>query len=343
MELTTATIGNGVTSIGNEAFSSCLNLTSITLSDNVKTIGERAFQGVSEDWAETHINLTDSLTWTTGSLNRELVGSRRLYRNGEEVTAFAVPDGTTSIGDMAFYNCHGLTSITISASVTNIGFSAFDSYGLRRVNFGGNAPETIGLYAFACDATIHVRPGSTGWDVDIPGTWNGRPIVYGLVYSALISADGVGGRVVGGGDYDEGEVAVLRAVPGDGYVLACWTGDVTDANEVVELSMTRDWMATATFIPEAAADRLAVERAERNGLYSESQIRAMAVGDLLLDVSEGMARIGVHLQENGDLSDPNGWHAVKLGTDAVDVGTNGIVGIRVPADADVRFFRLVVP
>ena len=107
--------------------------------------------------------------------------------------------------------------------------------------------------------------------------------------------------------------------------------------------MTRDWMATATFIPEAAADRLAVERAERNGLYSESQIRAMAVGDLLLDVSEGMARIGVHLQENGDLSDPNGWHAVKLGTDAVDVGTNGIVGIRVPADADVRFFRLVVP
>ena len=107
--------------------------------------------------------------------------------------------------------------------------------------------------------------------------------------------------------------------------------------------MTRDWTATAVFIPESAADRLAVERAEKNGLYSESQIRAMTAGDLLLDVSEGEVRIGVCLQENDNLSDANGWHVVELGADAVDVGADGSVDIRVPADADVRFFRLVVP
>lgn len=111
----------------------------------------------------------------------------------------------------------------------------------------------------------------------------------------------------------------------------------------VKLPMTRDWTATATFIPEAAADRLAVERAEFNGLYSESQIRTMAVGDLLLDVRDGAARIGFCLQESDNLSAPDGWYAVDFGEDAVEVGADGTVGIRIPADGDIRFFRLVVP
>jgi hypothetical protein len=36
-----------------------------------------------------------------------------------------IPDSVTSIGDVAFYGCTGLTSITIPDSVTSIGNGAF--------------------------------------------------------------------------------------------------------------------------------------------------------------------------------------------------------------------------
>ena len=90
---------------------------------------------------------------------------------------------------------------------------------------------------------------------------------------------------------------------------------------------------------------LAVERAERNGLYSESQIRALAAGDLLLDMDPATesARVGVMLVETDDLSDPDGWRPVELTAADLDIGEDGSVGLRVKADGDVRFFRLVLP
>lgn len=45
-----------------------------------------------------------------------------LDRNIETVV---IPDGVTSIGDNAFWNCTSLSSVTIPSSVTNIGESAF--------------------------------------------------------------------------------------------------------------------------------------------------------------------------------------------------------------------------
>ena len=48
-----------------------------------------------------------------------------MYINGEKLTEAIIPDGVTSIGDYAFYNCSSLTSITIPDSVTSIGTYAF--------------------------------------------------------------------------------------------------------------------------------------------------------------------------------------------------------------------------
>ncbi len=54
----------------------------------------------------------------------------------------------TSIGDYAFYNCSGLTSITIGNSVTSIGSGAFNGCSsLFTVRFDGEAP-TIGSRVF---------------------------------------------------------------------------------------------------------------------------------------------------------------------------------------------------
>ena len=45
----------------------------------------------------------------------------------------------TSIGDDAFYNCPGLTSVTIPSSVTSIGSCAFRTSGLTSISYARHA------------------------------------------------------------------------------------------------------------------------------------------------------------------------------------------------------------
>lgn len=52
------------------------------------------------------------------------------FGNKSSVT---IPDGVTSVGEMAFYGCTNLTSVTIPDGVTNIGFSAFRDCGFTSV------------------------------------------------------------------------------------------------------------------------------------------------------------------------------------------------------------------
>ena len=72
-----------------DAFKSCISLTSVTIPDSVTSIGSYAFYNCSS------------------------------------LTSVTIPDSVTSIGDLAFRNCSGLTSVTIPDSVTSIGNFAF--------------------------------------------------------------------------------------------------------------------------------------------------------------------------------------------------------------------------
>ena len=87
----------------------------------------------------------------------------------------------TSIGDSAFFFCTGLTRVTVPSGVTSIGEMSFSNCsGLTNVVFKGNAPS-VGLDAFyevGPGCIVQVQKGSRGWDVDIPGTWNGMHIEY---------------------------------------------------------------------------------------------------------------------------------------------------------------------
>ncbi|MBR3492991.1 MAG: leucine-rich repeat domain-containing protein, partial [Bacteroidales bacterium] len=82
-------IPNSVTSIGNNAFTSCIGLTSITIPNSVTSIGYSAF-------------------------------SYCTY-----LTSITIPDPVSFIGNNAFYHCTSLTSISICNSVTYIGHDAF--------------------------------------------------------------------------------------------------------------------------------------------------------------------------------------------------------------------------
>ena len=66
----------------------------------------------------------------------------------EEVTYMNRTRKVTSIGDYAFYDCSGLTSVTIPNSVTSIGDYAFSGCsGLTSVTIP-NSVTSIGSYAF---------------------------------------------------------------------------------------------------------------------------------------------------------------------------------------------------
>ena len=88
-DVETVVIEDGVTRIGDNAFSNCSSLTSITIPDGVTRIGESAFEGCLS------------------------------------LPSITIPDGVTSIGESAFEGCSGLTSITIGSKVTNISYEAF--------------------------------------------------------------------------------------------------------------------------------------------------------------------------------------------------------------------------
>lgn len=70
--------------------------------------------------------------------NKVYIGGQKLT----EMTSIVIPDGVTSIGDNAFYNCSSLTSVTIGDGVTSISNSAFSGCSsLTDITFAGTKAQ----------------------------------------------------------------------------------------------------------------------------------------------------------------------------------------------------------
>ena len=162
--LTNMTIPNSVTSIGQYAISSCSSLTNITIPNSVTSIGQYAFSGCS---GLTNITIPNSVTSIGGSafndcssltsvtLNSDAIVSKTYTYSylknifGSQVTEYIIGNEVTGIGDYAFSDCSGLTSVTIPNSVTSIGNSAFSGCsGLTSIDIP-NSVTSIGNYAFS--------------------------------------------------------------------------------------------------------------------------------------------------------------------------------------------------
>jgi PKD repeat protein len=147
--LTSVTIGNSVTHIGEWAFSVC-NLTNVTIPNSVTSIGDGAFNDCP---LLTNVTIPNSITSIGGEMFRYC-----------GLTSIMIPQSVTSIGSSAFEYCDSLTSITIPNSVTSIGSSAFaDCTGLKAAYFQGNAPSADCTVFQGDSVTVYYLPGMTGW------------------------------------------------------------------------------------------------------------------------------------------------------------------------------------
>ncbi len=71
------------------------------------------------------------------------------FRNCRGLTSVTIPNSVTSIGGCAFYKCSGLTSITIPSSVTSIDYEAFRGCSSLTSVTIPNSVTSIGYSAFA--------------------------------------------------------------------------------------------------------------------------------------------------------------------------------------------------
>lgn len=139
-------IPDGVTSIGDWAFSRCEGLTSVTMPDSVTSIEDHAF---CECTSLTSIVIPNGVT-TIGDY---------MFHSCKSLTSVTIPDSVTSIGKCVFVDCISLTNITIPNHVTSIGDWTFYKCtnlisiaipdGVTSVKIPDSL-NSIGNWAFAC-------------------------------------------------------------------------------------------------------------------------------------------------------------------------------------------------
>ena len=115
-EIQAVTIGDGVSSVGETAFSGCNKMTHVTLPKSVTTIREGAFAGCNK---MTHVTLP-----ADGRL--DTIGKEAFIRCSA-LTSISLPKSVTTIEDRAFSVCEALTSVTLPADgkLQTIGVNAF--------------------------------------------------------------------------------------------------------------------------------------------------------------------------------------------------------------------------
>jgi len=121
------------TVLGIGAFDGCSMLTSVTMPNSVTNVGDRAFSG-----CRNVVSLTASfvpsgmdpaqLTHVTIPYGIMDIVHHAFY-GCSGLTSMIIPNGVTNIGASAFEKCSGLRSVTIPASVTSIGSAAFSDCG----------------------------------------------------------------------------------------------------------------------------------------------------------------------------------------------------------------------
>ncbi len=136
-EIKSVIIQNGVTSIGNYAFTECKNLQNVYYGDTITSIGNCAFAMCS--------NLLN----------------------------FNVHNGVTQIGDQAFYFCEKMSEVLISDTVLSIGYDAFEGCkSLTEISLPNSLTQIKPATFTGCSSLNSVTFSENIQSVDTGAFWN---------------------------------------------------------------------------------------------------------------------------------------------------------------------------
>lgn len=156
------TVPEGVTEIGDRAFSKCANLTRVSLPASLEKLSTTAFENCPKltnielaegfhactiengviyenDQKETVISSLPSVPKELTLPDTVKTIGNSAFANNAVLTKIIIPEGVTSIGDSAFYHCDALTSAQLPESLTTMGTYVFAYCGnLNTVNLPQN-------------------------------------------------------------------------------------------------------------------------------------------------------------------------------------------------------------
>lgn len=160
--LTNITIPDSVTEIGSWSFGGCFALTSINIPKGVTNISDYAFFGC---YGLTAITVADGNPVYHGAGNCLIKASEKTlivgckasvipndgsvikigdsaFGNCKGLTSIVIPEGVVEIDDYAFTGCRDLTSVTIPESMKKIDANAFeDCFALSDIYYAGSESE----------------------------------------------------------------------------------------------------------------------------------------------------------------------------------------------------------
>ena len=199
-------VNNGVTHIGNYAFTSCSNLTDVIIPESVQTIGSYSF---ADCYNLTEIVLPDSVTSIWDSA----------FRNDFRLTEAKIPKNLKSLGDAAFSDCSNLKEIIIPSEITSIGRMTFANCAeLTTVSIQKNIKVISDRAFYSCSKIKTVKYGGT------QETWNeikfaeGNDYLLNATFQYIPSVDFIYTK-------DSFYVTPTNVLNGNTIIFACYYDD----------------------------------------------------------------------------------------------------------------------
>ena len=179
LDIESVVFPDSVTDIYDMTFKGCKNLKSVTFGDGLKTIGYEAFYGCSSLEA---IDLPDGVEKISGYAFYGCSSAKTLRIPGtvkewegtvqffglESLEELVLEDGLESLKGYAMFSGPSkVTSLTIPASMKELGEKTIGYKSIESVTFLGDAPETVGDSVFGdrdTNFTIYYDEDTAGWE-----------------------------------------------------------------------------------------------------------------------------------------------------------------------------------
>ncbi len=169
-----ATLAEGITRIGDEAFYECYNMRSISIPASVTEIGSSAFRGCDK-LASIRLPENAHFVYANGALYTKDGKTLLFVSPKKSGKSFTVPAGVEVIAEEAFYGCTRLTSLTLPDSLNTIEPYAFHGCtNLSSVSPGANFAFADGaLYSADKTELIMLLPKAGMTEFTVPGSVEG--------------------------------------------------------------------------------------------------------------------------------------------------------------------------